>query len=191
MKLLSWMQSKLQGKVKFQNKGSHSNPSIEQPEEITSPSLPLGLLAIGTFGNNNNVLKVLKTDAENAVVDDQSPSKETEDDDKHDGSLEDVPKLEEELREVWQQNSQLGDCDNETEEQGVKKNIGLVIREWKGDDEKGNYDPKSIAKRSVSFLVKKIFVCGSGFAPLPPSPPPNFMDTPQDATMKKVHKQHL
>ncbi|XP_038889127.1 protein NEGATIVE GRAVITROPIC RESPONSE OF ROOTS-like [Benincasa hispida] len=192
MKLLSWMQSKLQGKVKFQNKGSHSNSSIEQLEE-TSP-LPLGLLAIGTFGNNN-VLNVLKTtDAENTVVDARSPSKETEDEG---GSLEDIPKLEEELRELWQQNTQLGeeetdDFDNDqTEEQGVKKNIGnLVIGEWKDDDEKSNH-PKSIVKRSVSFLVKKIFVCGSGFAPLPPLPPLSFMDTPQDATMKKILRMML
>lgn len=112
--------------------------------------MPLGLLSIGTFGNN--VLRTNKTDVENVVVDARSPGKETEDI---------------ELREI----------DDE-----MKEKIGLMI----GDDEKHN--PKSIVKRSVSFLVKKVFVCGGGgFAP--PQPPPNFMDTPQDATMKKVCKQ--
>ncbi|XP_023527029.1 uncharacterized protein LOC111790378 [Cucurbita pepo subsp. pepo] len=152
MKFLSWMQSnKLHGRVKFQNKSSNSNPSIEEREE-TSPSLPLGLLSIGTFGNN--VLRTNKTDVENVVVDARSPGKETEDI---------------ELREI----------DDE-----MKEKIGLMI----GDDEKHN--PKSIVKRSVSFLVKKVFVCGGGgFAP--PQPPPNFMDTPQDATMKKILRMML
>ncbi|KAA0053495.1 uncharacterized protein E5676_scaffold522G00100 [Cucumis melo var. makuwa] len=198
MKLLSWMQSKLQGKVKFQNKGSYnsSNPStIEQPAEESSASLPLGLLAIGTFGNNTNDVKVLKTDVENAVIDAKSTSNETDDD--NDSSLKDVPELEEELTKLWQQNSQFREeesddfDDDQTEEQVVKKNIGLVVREWQGDVEKNNDPPISIVKRSVTFLVKKIFICGSGFAPLPPSPPPNFMDRPQDATMKKVRKQPI
>uniref|UniRef100_A0A0A0L9D5 Uncharacterized protein n=1 Tax=Cucumis sativus TaxID=3659 RepID=A0A0A0L9D5_CUCSA len=236
------MQSKLQGKVKFQNKGSYnsSNPSsnvnlhytlifssnqkiftlllthyftlhdydiyiyichiinkpaIEQPAEESSASLPLGLLAIGTFGNNINELKVVKTDDENAIIDAKSTLNETDDD--NDGSLEGVPELEEELAKLWQQNSALREeesddfDDDQIEEQIVKKNVGLVVREWEGDVEKNN-DPRiSIVKRSVSFLIKKIFICGSGFAPLPPSPPPNFMDRPQDATMKKVRKQPI
>ncbi|XP_031739135.1 uncharacterized protein LOC105434935 [Cucumis sativus] len=192
------MQSKLQGKVKFQNKGSYnsSNPStIEQPAEESSASLPLGLLAIGTFGNNINELKVVKTDDENAIIDAKSTLNETDDD--NDGSLEGVPELEEELAKLWQQNSALREeesddfDDDQIEEQIVKKNVGLVVREWEGDVEKNN-DPRiSIVKRSVSFLIKKIFICGSGFAPLPPSPPPNFMDRPQDATMKKMLRMML
>lgn len=40
---------------------------------------------------------------------------------------------------------------------------------------------KSIGKKSISFLLKKMFMCRSGFAPAP-----NLKDTFQESRMEKV-----
>ncbi|GMN36841.1 hypothetical protein TIFTF001_006340 [Ficus carica] len=49
-----------------------------------------------------------------------------------------------------------------------------------------NNKKKAIGKKSISFLLKKMFVCTSGFAPAP-----SFRDTLQESRMEKILRTML
>nr|GMC71065.1 uncharacterized protein LOC109187586 [Ipomoea batatas] len=70
----------------------------------------------------------------------------------------------------------LYDC----EEDEIDRTIRAIIGRCKDVCEK-NKQHKSIGKKSVSFLVKKMFVCRSGFAPSP-----SLRDTFQESRMEKL-----
>ncbi|XP_018839204.1 uncharacterized protein LOC109004956 isoform X1 [Juglans regia] len=199
MKLFSWMQNKLNGKQgnKKPHTASTSNHVKQEPREEFN-DWPHGLLAIGTFGNND-----LKENLESRnSQDDPSSSEEV-----LDFTPEEVGKLQKELTKLLSRKpnkekevadlpldrflncpsslevdrrisnalcSESGDRDED-----IDRTISVIIgrcREICADNKK-----KAIGKKSISFLLKKMFVCGSGFAPAP-----SLRDTLQESRMEKL-----
>ncbi|KAG6618114.1 hypothetical protein I3842_02G131700 [Carya illinoinensis] len=159
---------------------------------------PHGLLAIGTFGNND-----LKENPESQnSQDDPSSSEEV-----LDFTPEEVGKLQKELTKLLSRKpnkeKEVADlpldrflnCPSSLEvdrrisnalcsesgdrEEDIDRTISVIIgrcREICADNKK-----KAIGKKSISFLLKKMFVCRSGFAPAP-----SLRDTLQESRMEKL-----
>lgn len=71
------------------------------------------------------------------------------------------------------------DDNTEDEEEEIARTIRIILGRCKDVSRKKK--TKASAKKLVSLLVKKMFVCTSGFAPSP-----NFPDTFQESRMEKV-----
>ncbi|KAF9685318.1 hypothetical protein SADUNF_Sadunf03G0042100 [Salix dunnii] len=205
MKLFSWMQNKINGK-----QGNSTNPNtvlsatqhVKQESREEFSDWPRGLLAIGTFGNNelrdNNEIQ----DAEG----DPSPS-----DDLQDFTPEEIGKLQKELTklltrkpssqdkekeianlpldkflncpsslEVDRRISHTAISDVDKHEDDIERTISVILGRCKDICEKYN-KKKAIGKKSISFLLKNIFVCTSGFAPQP-----SLRDTLHESRMEKL-----
>lgn len=160
------------------------------------------MLAIGTFGNND-----LKENPESRnTQDDPSSSEEV-----LDFTPEEVGKLQKELTKLLSRkpnkekeaadlpldrflncpssldvdrrisNALCSESDDRDED--IDRTISVIIGRCKeicADNKK-----KAIGKKSISFLLKKMFVCGSGFAPAT-----SLRDTLQESRMEKVHNMH-
>jgi hypothetical protein len=74
-------------------------------------------------------------------------------------------------------NTAIGDVDDK--EDDIERTISVILGRCKDICE--NNKKKAIGKKSISFLLKKIFVCRSGFAPQP-----SLRDTLQESRMEKV-----
>ncbi|KAF8406828.1 hypothetical protein HHK36_005949 [Tetracentron sinense] len=109
---------------------------VQEPRKEEFSDWPHGLLAIGTFGNND-----LKEDSERHELQENLSSPE----DQIDFTAEEVGKIQEELTKLYRVNH------------------------------------NAIRKRSLSFLLKKMFVCGSGFAPAP-----SLRDPLSESRMEKL-----
>ncbi|XP_027905033.1 nucleolin-like [Vigna unguiculata] len=57
------------------------------------------------------------------------------------------------------------DDDDDEEEEDIEKTLGVILGKFKEICAKNS--KKAIGKKSISFLLKKMFVCRSGFAPTP------------------------
>lgn len=163
---------------------------------------PNGLLAIGTFGNSN--VKESRNLETQQPVEDPSSSP-----DLSDFTQEEVGKLQKELTklltckstrkiekeptelpldrflncpsslEVDRRISSFVSTDLDDRDEEIERTISVIIRKCKEickDNSK-----KAIGKKSISFLLKKIFVCQSGFAPSP-----SLRDTLPESRMEKV-----
>ncbi|OIW13530.1 hypothetical protein TanjilG_29271 [Lupinus angustifolius] len=65
------------------------------------------------------------------------------------------------------------------EDENIEKTLSVILGKCKeicADNKK-----KSVGKKSLSFLLKKMFVCRSGFAPTP-----TLRDTLQESKMEKL-----
>jgi hypothetical protein len=159
---------------------------------------PHGLLAIGTFGNND-----LKENPK--TQDDPSSSKEIVD-----FTPEEVGKLQKELTKLLTRkpnvekeiadilpldrflncpsslevdrrisNALCSDSDDHRDED-IDRTISVILGRCK--DICSDNNKKAIGKKSISFLLKKMFVCSSGFTPAP-----SLRDTLQESRMEKVY----
>ncbi|KAJ6704187.1 hypothetical protein OIU85_030045 [Salix viminalis] len=205
MKLFSWMQNKISGKQGNSRKPDtvlSATHHVKQESREEFSDWPRGLLAIGTFGNNelrdNNEIQ----DAEG----DPSPS-----DDLQDFTPEEIGKLQKELTklltrkpssqdkekeianlpldrflncpsslEVDRRISNTAISDVDKHEDDIERTISVILGRCKDICEKYN-KKKDIGKKSISFLLKKIFVCTSGFAPQP-----SLRDTLHESRMEKL-----
>ncbi|KAF5732103.1 hypothetical protein HS088_TW18G00792 [Tripterygium wilfordii] len=202
MKLFSWMNNKLNGKqgsTKSNTVPVTNHVKQEAREEFSD--WPHGLLAIGTFGNNEIKEKVVD-------IQEEDPSSS---DDLHDFTPEEVGKLQKELTKLLSRkpktevekevianlpldrflncpsslevdrrisNAICNDSDDK-EEENIERTISVILgrcRDICADNKK-----KAIGKKSISFLLKKMFVCSSGFAPQP-----SLRDTFQESRMEKL-----
>lgn len=71
------------------------------------------------------------------------------------------------------------DGNNGKDDDDIERTLSVILgkcRKICADDSK-----KAIGKKSVSFLIKKMFVCAKGFAPQP-----SLRDTLQESRMEKV-----
>jgi len=178
---------------------------VKQESREEFSDWPHGLLAIGTFGNNelrdNNEIQ--------DVEEDPSPS-----DDLQDFTPEEIRKLQKELTGLLTRkpssqdkekeianlpldrflncpsslevdrrisNTVISDVDNH--EDDIERTISVILGRCKDICENNN-KKKAIGKRSISFLLKKIFVCSSGFAPQP-----SLRDTLHESRMEKVYSR--
>ncbi|KAL3598539.1 hypothetical protein D5086_006457 [Populus alba] len=206
MKLFSWMQNKINGKhgnCRKPNTVLSATQHVKQESREEFSDWPHGLLAIGTFGNNelrdNNEIQ--------DVEEDPSPS-----DDLQDFTPEEIGKLQKELTELLTRKPSSQDKEKEianlpldrflncpsslevdrrisntvisdvdSHEDDIERTISVILGRCKDICENNN-KKKAIGKRSISFLLKKIFVCTSGFAPQP-----SLRDTLQESRMEKKY----
>ncbi|OWM66559.1 hypothetical protein CDL15_Pgr013776 [Punica granatum] len=207
----SWVQNKLNGKPghgQFGPAASSSNyrhTKQESREEFSD--WPNGLLAIGTFGNSD----LGETQNQETQQHQEEPSSSP---DLSDFTPEEVGKLQKALTKLLTRKSSLKtekeptdlpldrflncpsslevdrrisssiatDLDDRDEE--IERTISVIIHKCKEictDNSK-----KAIGKKSVSFLLKKMFVCHSGFAPTP-----SLRDTLQESRMEKLLRTML
>lgn len=162
---------------------------------------PHGLLAIGTFGNND-----LRENLESQNTDQDNPLSSEE---VLDFTPEEVGKLQKELTKLLSRkpnkekevaadlpldrflncpsslevdrrisNAPFSNLDDRDED--IDRTISVIIGRCK--EICANNKKKALGKKSISFLLKKMFVCGSGFAPTP-----SLRDTLQESRMEKVY----
>ncbi|XLT35217.1 hypothetical protein HN873_066509 [Arachis hypogaea] len=203
LQFLSWMQNKFSG-----NQGSTKQNSCtttttyhakQEPREEFS-DWPHGLLAIGTFGNNSEI----KESQENQNTCSEEPSSSEE---IADFTPEEIGKLQKELTKLLRRKPSVEkeiselpldrflNCpsslevdrrisnalcsDSGDKEEDIEKTLSVILGKCK--DICADNSKKAIGKKSLSFLLKKIFVCRSGFAPTP-----SLRDTLQESRMEKL-----
>ncbi|KAJ4959535.1 hypothetical protein NE237_026646 [Protea cynaroides] len=213
--IFNWMQSKLSRKPgSSKPNGVSANHQIwQEPLKEEFSDWPNGLLAIGTFGNNNLNEELQSPEAQ----EDPSSSVELLEDFTH----EEVGKLQHELtkllshKPVFSEAKSTGGssnlpldkflncpsslevdrtnctkfCDDldDKDHQYLQRNISHdVVLTSKGKDVCLDSDSaNAIKKRSVSFLLKKMFACRSGFA-LAPNMTPGLRDPLPESRMEKL-----
>ncbi|XWS18801.1 hypothetical protein CRYUN_Cryun32bG0076000 [Craigia yunnanensis] len=214
MKFFGWMQNKLNGK-----QGSSKSNTVpathhvkQEPREEFS-GWPHGLLAIGTFGNND-----LKENPQSQNIIQQDPSDIQEEpsssEDLQEFTPEEVGKLQKELTKLLSRKpssdvekelanlplDRFLNCPSSLEvdrrinnalcsdsgdiEEDIDRTISVILGRCK--DICAENKKKTIGKKSISFLLKKMFVCRSGF-----SPAPSLRDTLQESRMEKLLKVML
>ncbi|XP_074271697.1 protein NEGATIVE GRAVITROPIC RESPONSE OF ROOTS-like [Silene latifolia] len=207
MKLLSWMQSKISGNQNISK--PHIHPShgnqiikpVDQKEEFSD--WPNGVLSIGTLFN-----KGLKDDT---IKEHNNEVKDTSSKHEQDLTFEEVNQLQKELNTIISST----DLDLFSGFEAEKNNHGPSSNLEEHDHEENddqhytivpsnkakdvcldNNTSNAIRKKSLSFLLKKIFICGGGFGPtislrdptmLPPKTRINKML--RALLRKKIHPQ--
>ncbi|XP_010261786.1 PREDICTED: uncharacterized protein LOC104600511 [Nelumbo nucifera] len=209
MKIFSWMQSKIHGRPGNKKPSgvlpNHLN--LREPLKEEFSDWPHGLLAIGTFGNND-----LKGESERCDPLENPSSSQ----DLLDFTAEEVGKLEKELTKllshkpdsIGTESTNLGEtihlpldkflncpssldvdrtnchkfCEDSEDknDNNLLGNTSIVLSKGKDVCVDGK---KAIGKRSITFLLKKIFVCRSGF---PPAPAPSLWDQLPESRMEKL-----
>ncbi|XP_004510522.1 protein NEGATIVE GRAVITROPIC RESPONSE OF ROOTS [Cicer arietinum] len=202
MKFFSWMQNKLGGKQENRKSNTSSATTYhakqEQREEFSD--WPHSLLAIGTFGNNNEIKQNIE-DNQNTQEDPSSS------DEIVDFTPEEIGKLQKELTKLLRRKPNVEkeiselpldrflNCPSSLEvdrrisntlcsesgdkDEDIEKTLSVILDKCK--DICAEKSKKSIGKKSISFLLKKMFVCRSGFAPTP-----NLRDSLQESRMEKL-----
>ncbi|XP_019461056.1 PREDICTED: uncharacterized protein LOC109360545 [Lupinus angustifolius] len=203
MKFLSWMQNKFNGKQDNRKPNTYTSNSYhakQEPQEEFRDRTH-GLLVIGTFGNSNEIKEIL--DNQKNTEEDPSTSEEIAD-----FTPEEIVKLQKELTKLLRKKPNVEkeiselpldrflNCpsslevdrrisnalcnDSGDKEEDIEKTLSLILGKCKdicvADNKK-----KAIGKKSISFLLKKMFVCKSGFAPTP-----SLRDTLQESRMEKL-----
>ncbi|KAL6134735.1 hypothetical protein ACLB2K_066963 [Fragaria x ananassa] len=203
MRLFGWVQDKLHGKQgnKKPNTASTSTHHVKPEPGEEFSDWPHSLLAIGTFGNNN--LKE-STDYQSQHIQEEPSSS---DEILENFTPEEVGKLHKELTKLLTRkpdiekeiaalpldrflncpsslevdrrtsNALCSDSDDHKDED-IEKTISVILGRCK--DICADNNKKAIGKKSISFLLKKMFVCRSGFAPAP-----SLRDTFQESRMEK------
>nr|ANJ86429.1 NGR4 [Glycine max] len=194
-KFFGTQKARLYGSKGLRNWRGEADDAKQEPREEFS-DWPDGLLAIGTFGNSNEVKE--KTE-KHILREDPSSSEEIAD-----FTPEEIGKLQKELTKLLRQkpnvekeiaelpldrflncpsslevdrrisnvlcsDSEDKDKDEEErekeEEEDIEKTLSVILGKFK--EICANNSKKAIGKKSISFLLKKMFVCRSGFAPAP------------------------
>lgn len=148
---------------------------------------PQGLLAIGTFG----IHTIREEDTEKPINHDENPS--SSDRDEQDENPEEVGNLQRELKSILSHDEQVDQTSLEVDQtnggdspgyldgkDGILQRSNSVVRS-RGQDARLDNTKGSIGKRSVAFLLKKMFVCTSGFGPAP-----SLRDPIPESRMEKV-----
>ncbi|KAJ1437115.1 hypothetical protein SESBI_03960 [Sesbania bispinosa] len=185
MKIFGWMQKKLNGNngKKKPSPISATNCMLHEPCKQEFSDWPHALLAIGTFGNNK--LKGDSGGRTNSVAEDSSSFQDCT----QELTLEEVGNLENELsinlveeqeenpddlinERLYSEDSNLEPKGKETEafSDGSKSNINGVnfypsisLIHSRGRDLCFDSRKSGVGKKSLFFLLKKMFVCKSGF----------------------------
>ncbi|XP_028782758.1 uncharacterized protein LOC114738858 [Neltuma alba] len=168
MKLFNWMHSKLNGS-KAKNKLNSSSSTLFVADEASKDEFsdwPRAILAIGTFGNNN-----LKDDSERIVAEDLSCSHDCVQEltlDEQEGD-----NFQNELKMCFREESSAdhtNTCSNCEKKETLLPNGSLIPCRGKDlclDNNNNNNNKSAIGNKSLTFLLKKMFVCRSGLHPTP------------------------
>ncbi|GMI91733.1 DEEPER ROOTING 1 [Hibiscus trionum] len=209
MKFFGWVQNKLNGKPGSSK--SHTVPTTHHVKQETREEFsdwPHGLLAIGTFGNNNDIPEnpVSRNVTGRDRLDIQEEQEPSSSEDLHEFTPEEVGKLEKELTKLLSRkpasdvkkeladlpldrflncpsslevdrrisNALCSDSGDKSDQQDIDRTISVILDRCK-------HICAENKKKSISFLLKKMFVCSSGF-----SPAPSLRDTLQESKMEKL-----
>ncbi|KAJ9559753.1 hypothetical protein OSB04_004913 [Centaurea solstitialis] len=210
LQLFNWMQSKFNGGHGHKNSNAttvahHTN---QEPRKEEFSDWPHGLLTIGTFGNND-------LPSENEEIQETQGEEETSSPDLSEFTPEEVGKLQKELTkllskkpaankqetaadlpldrflncpsslEVDRRLSITVNNDDNNKEEDIDRTIRVILGRCK--DICMDNGKKTIGKKSISFLLKKIFVCSSGF----PSIPSSVRDPLPESRMEKLLRAML
>ncbi|RVW44095.1 hypothetical protein CK203_074933 [Vitis vinifera] len=206
MKILNWVQSRLNRRhgSKKQNPIS-ANWCQQEPQKEEFSDWPHGLLAIGTFGKND-----VKEDPEKHNLQGSLPSSQDHLQDLTPEEVGKLQKELKSLlhKQVSAEHGSIPELDNpnlpldkildslsswgfdtatsnastndlKQRDDRLQRSSGLIISRGKDvclDDSKS-----AIAKKSLSFLLKKMFICRSGFAPTP-----SLKDPVPESRMDKI-----
>lgn len=212
MKFFGWMQNKLGGKPA----NGKSNPApVSAPHHKKQESReefsdwPHGLLAIGTFGNNDpnnrqnlpNQEIIQEEDGSSTIQEEPTSSEELDE-----FTPEEVGKLQKELTKLLSKkpnskvekelanlpldrflncpsslevDRRIDNLEENLKDEDIDRTISVILGRCK--DICAENKKKSIGKKSISFLLKKMFVCHSGFGPQP-----SLRDTLQESRMEKL-----
>lgn len=187
------MQSKASGKQgwKTQNSVAANKRVLQEPSKEEFSDWPHGLLAIGTFGNNNATGEIenrnlhLSEASSQDHLQDLSPEEVDEPQDELNLEL-DEPKVE--CNSLAEQDSSLEN--NRSASNILEKGIQLqrcssaVLS--RGKDSQLESTSSGIGKKSMSFLFKKMLLCSSGFSPTPSLRDPFTEPTHVESRMKKI-----
>ncbi|KAL3632869.1 hypothetical protein CASFOL_025853 [Castilleja foliolosa] len=214
MKFFSWMQNKFNGGQSDKRPNaipSTNNTKILEPPKEEFNDWPHGLLTIGTFGNTDNNLKNKQTQIERNYEIEIPRESQCLSPDFSEFTAEEVVKLEKELKKLLTKKQASNDdlpldrflncpsslemdrsisnrlsiySDDKDHEEEIDRTIRIILGRCKDICEKRK--KKTISKKSLAFLVKKIFVCSSGFAPTP-----SLRDTFQESRMEKLMRTLL
>ncbi|PIA43108.1 hypothetical protein AQUCO_02000509v1 [Aquilegia coerulea] len=203
MKIFSWMQNKLNGRqeVKKQTGGlQHHGQVLHEPRKEEFSDWPHGLLAIGTFGNSTDI----KEEQQKCNMNNQTSSDENQ----IDFRPEEVGKLQKELTKLLSRKpKKSSECEDglslpldkflncpsslevdrtncntfreDLDEKDIEEIASSIVLS-NGKDMCMDKN-KSIRKKSITFLLKKIFVCHGGFGPSP-----SLSDPIPESRMEKV-----
>ncbi|CAL9080995.1 unnamed protein product, partial [Musa acuminata var. zebrina] len=209
IQILSWVQNKFharQEKKKFDAGVSSAHYASMSGNQKEGPNdWPQALLTIGTLGNND-----LKEESHRVEYSQDLDSSQ----DLSDFTIEEVNKLQKELKKLLTRKSKLKSNGSEIGEED-RANLPLnrflncpsslevdrtanTKHECSENENNGDLSPNTkimlsklrdsllgnrnaIKKKSISFLLKKVFVCGGGFAPAPSS-----RDPAPESRMEKI-----
>ncbi|TYI81388.1 hypothetical protein E1A91_D05G150700v1 [Gossypium mustelinum] len=214
MKFFGWVQNKLNGKPgrSKPQTDSATNYMKQEPRQEFS-DWPHGLLAIGTFGNNNDMIEnpPSQNTARQDPFDIREEHEPSSSEDLHEFTPEEVGKLEKELTKLLSRkpasdvkkelanlpldrflncpsslevdrrisNAVCSDSGDKSDQEDIDRTISVILGRCK--DICAEKNKKSIGKKSLSFLLKKMFACGSGF-----SPAPSLRDVLQESKMERL-----
>ncbi|KAM0031923.1 putative LAZY family protein [Helianthus debilis subsp. tardiflorus] len=186
MKFFGWMQSKFNGVQEHKNSGTATSASHHMKQE-ESNEFPRGFLAIGTFGNND-----LPTENEDDHT--RASSSSSSSPDLSEFTPEEIGKLQKELTKLLSKkpNKVAGETTtdlpldrflncpsslevdrrlsttvitNPDDKEEIDRTIRVILGRCK--DICMENSKKAIRKKSISFLLKKMFVCSSGLPSMP------------------------
>ncbi|XP_057545164.1 protein DEEPER ROOTING 1-like isoform X2 [Amaranthus tricolor] len=204
MKLLSWVQTKLNGKQSNNNNTNiYASNTIDQTPQFGGQKeefsdWPQGILSIGTL-----FIKPSKDEQNESSIASQNPT------------LEEVEELHKELDKlIKSSNDHLNSLDDQVEnEQNYARPASTFNKEEDEEEECDDHQQVStimpnkakndvyldkngrkvmVNKKSLSFVLKKMFVCGSigGFSPTPSLRDPTIQEPPK-STMTKILRAML
>ncbi|KAK4395051.1 Sm-like protein LSM1B [Sesamum angolense] len=215
MKFFNWMQSKFNGGQgdKRSNAVPATNHTKKEPPKEEFSDWPRGLLAIGTFGNTD-LRDRRDTQVEQNAVSEVPQADECSSPDFSEFTAEEVGKLQKELTKLLSRkpatkaeepiadlpldrflncpsslevdrttSNRFSTYSDDKDEEEIDRTIRIILGRCKDVCEKKK---KAIGKKSLSFLVKKMFACRSGFGPTP-----SLRDTFQESRMEKLMRTML
>ncbi|KAF8114277.1 hypothetical protein N665_0039s0041 [Sinapis alba] len=192
--------------TKTRKKGNHNKRSTssasshhvkQEPREEFS-DWPHALHAIGTFGTTSN--RVSQNESNN--VHEEIENLPSSSDDIEDYTPEEVGKLKKELMKFLSRTKKRNleverrmsnalcavvDSSEENKEEETERTINIILGRCK-EISIDNKKKTDISKTSVSYVLKKIFVCKDGFSTFPN---PSLRDTLQESRMEKLLKMML
>ncbi|XP_022868131.1 uncharacterized protein LOC111387775 [Olea europaea var. sylvestris] len=215
MKFFNWMQNKFNGGEgnKKPSAVPATNHTKNEPPKEEFSDWPQGLLAIGTFGNTdlteNQESQVVKNPDNEILPDEQCSSP-----DFSEFTAEEVGKLQKELKKLLTRKPKaeepikdlpldrflncpsslevdrtisnrfsISTISDDKDEEEIDRTIRIILGRCKDVCEKKK---KAIGKKSVTFLLKKMFSCRSGFAPTP-----SLRDPFPESRMEKLLRKML
>ncbi|KAL9228497.1 hypothetical protein vseg_004074 [Gypsophila vaccaria] len=188
-----------------------NNLPKQGPQREEFNDWPQGLLTIGTFGNNNLKDQAISSEIHTATDEQEQEQNPTSvsSPDLSEFTPEEVGQLQKELKqllkrkpakleeespdlpldrflncpsslEVSRRMSNAMICiDPENKEEDIERTISVIIGKCK--EVRAEKTKNAIGKKSLSFLLKKMFVCADGF-----SPAPSLREALQETRMEKL-----